>query len=435
MFRLRRTHVILRSVVIVFLMLWNYIRGYVAIEVSGFSVERFMNLAVHKGVYIWDVDKSSAAVSMKVSVKGFRMLRSCAKKTKCKISVVQKTGIPFLAFRYRRRGIYVFGIFFFIFILYFLSSFVWLIEIQGNDRINKEDIENFCRTEGLKVGGLKSSFDTLELQKKLAVEFPDISWVNVNVKGTKATIKLTEIIPKKEILDVSVPCDIIASKDGLITNIITSSGTPKVKQNDVVKKGDILVSSELIITEDETGVVKEYVHAIAEVRAKMYYELNFSVPLSYTEKIYTGDTKKNRFVILFNKNFNFLNSNIFYVNYDKITSRNQITLAENYPLPIIFVTEEYREFRTEERVRTIEQAKELADKMVTGRILREFDFESDIVDKQLIYTENEHEIYVHALITTIERIDEKREIEIDPISTYEGRDTEDVTTEDGNANS
>ena len=130
-----------------FLILWNYIRGYVAIEVSGFSVERFMNLAVHKGVYIWDVDKRSASVSMKVSVKGFRMLRSCAKKTKCKISIVGKTGLPFVAFRYRRRGIYIFGALLFVFALYFLSSFVWLIEIQGNDRIGKESIEEFCRSE------------------------------------------------------------------------------------------------------------------------------------------------------------------------------------------------------------------------------------------------------------------------------------------------
>ena len=38
-----------------FLSVWNYLRGYVTIELSGFSVERFMNLASHKGIYLWDI--------------------------------------------------------------------------------------------------------------------------------------------------------------------------------------------------------------------------------------------------------------------------------------------------------------------------------------------------------------------------------------------
>lgn len=35
-----------------FLALWNYIRGYVIIYVTGFSVERFINMAVTK-VYLY----------------------------------------------------------------------------------------------------------------------------------------------------------------------------------------------------------------------------------------------------------------------------------------------------------------------------------------------------------------------------------------------
>ena len=52
-----------------FLTIWNYLRGYVVIEVSGFSVERFINLAAHKGVYIWDVNRVGGKTLMKVSTK------------------------------------------------------------------------------------------------------------------------------------------------------------------------------------------------------------------------------------------------------------------------------------------------------------------------------------------------------------------------------
>jgi len=78
-----------------FLSVWNYLRGYVTIEVSGFSVERFMNLASHKGIYLWDIKKYKSKIQMKVSIKGFKLLKSCAKKTKCKIVIVEKKGCPF----------------------------------------------------------------------------------------------------------------------------------------------------------------------------------------------------------------------------------------------------------------------------------------------------------------------------------------------------
>lgn len=38
-----------------FLALWNYICGYVIIYVTGFSVERMLNMAINKGVFIWDI--------------------------------------------------------------------------------------------------------------------------------------------------------------------------------------------------------------------------------------------------------------------------------------------------------------------------------------------------------------------------------------------
>ena len=48
-----------------FLALWNYIRGYVIIYVTGFSVERFINMAVNKGIFIWDVIQEKNMVIMK----------------------------------------------------------------------------------------------------------------------------------------------------------------------------------------------------------------------------------------------------------------------------------------------------------------------------------------------------------------------------------
>jgi len=396
-----------------FLKGWNYLRGYVEIRVSGFSVERFMNLAVYRGVYLWDIRYTPKGVIMKVSVKGFKLLRPCAKKTKCRVKIISKNGYPFLAHRYRKRKIFGAGFIFFVAVLYVMSSFLWLVEIEGNERISSETLIQFCQDRGLKTGAYKKGFDKNLLENELMLSFSDLSWVNITVTGTRAHIQVTETIPHQELVNRDTPCDIIASKDGLITSIVTSAGTPLKKSKDVVQKGDVLVSGELVVKEDETGIIKQYVHSSAEVWAKMYNEISFTVPYTYTEKAYTGEAENYYTIQFFGKNFNlnFWKSGNSFSNYDKITYRNQLSFGENYPLPVILIKNQAREFIPIDKTRDREQAEELADRIVTSRILREFDFEADIVGKELEFIPEDDYLRVLAVITSLQRIDEERAIE------------------------
>ncbi len=383
---------------------WNFIRGYVIIQVMGVSVERFINMATHKGIYFWDVERTDQGVCLQASVKSYGILRLCARKTGCKMKIVGKKGYPFIAHRYRKRKLLLAGFLFFIFSLYFLSSFIWLVEIQGNKRIGQEELYIYCKAEGLGVGSMKHKLNINEFKKKLMKNFPDISWVNVNISGTKATLQIAETIPKPTLIDKSIPCNIIAKKDGLITHIATETGTPLVKEHDTVLAGDVLVSAE-VAEKNDAGIISEYVHAKAQIWAKMYYKISFKVPFKYYEKQYTGLHRKDHSLTLFDKNLNFFGTGVPYMNYDKITKHEQVKLSEDYPLPIIINTTLYREFNNIEKYHTVDRAKELADKMLTGRILREFDFAADILNKEIEFVELPDGLTVNAIITTNERID------------------------------
>ncbi len=391
------------------LQMLNGVRGYVVIEVSGFSVERFVNLATRKGVYIWDLESSGSSVRMKVSARGFKELHICARKTKCKIKIESKHGYPFVAFKYRKRKVLTYGVVLFLGLIYVMSSFVWLIEINGNERVGNEEIMNALSGNGLKVGVFKAKADIDSLEEALLVQFKDLSWVDIYMKGTKVTVSVAEVLPRQELIDRQSPANIIAKKDGLIMSIATSAGTPKVKEHDVVKKGDLLVSSELIVKEDETGTIKEYVRARSEVWGKMYNEIEFTVPFEYTEKEYTGEIYKGYSINVINKNLNLIKPSKNYANYDKITSRKQLKFGENYPLPIIISTEDYREFKPIKKIYSEEQAKQIAEKIINNRVIREFEFEADIYDKQIEFVSDGKSLLVKALITSFERIDELQE--------------------------
>ncbi|MDR1663332.1 MAG: sporulation protein YqfD [Clostridiales bacterium] len=391
--------------------IWNYLRGYVTVEVAGFSAERFVNLAAKRGVYLWDAERpDGGALIFNVSVKGFRALKGCARKSGCKFKIKDKRGLPFVLYRYRKRKALLGGIIFFIAALYTLTSFVWQIEVKGNERISRDDIVAYCESAGLKTGAFKHTLNAKGVREGLLRYFTDITWADVHIKGTRATVTLSETIPKQEIIDRKTPCDIVAAKDGLITGIVAGAGKPLVKVNDVVKAGEVLVSGKLEMNSDLNGQYFEYVHSYAEVWARRYTEISFSVPLNYTEKAYTGrETSRRSVELLFagGKLIHFPGSSIPFENYDKITKHKQIHFSKDYPLPVILVTEVYTEFIAEARERTVEDAKALAERMITNRILNEFEFEADILEKRAEYEELPGELRVKALIITNERIDKE----------------------------
>jgi similar to stage IV sporulation protein len=383
------------------------------IEVTGFSVERFMNMAARKGIYMWDVAHVPGGVTMHVTVKGFKSLGECARKTKVKIRIKEKRGAPFVAHRYRKRKILAFGLLATVALVYFLSCFVWLIDVKGNSRIARDDILAYCNSQGLQIGAFKYKIDNRQLKTNLMNRFHDISWMDIRIKGTRASITLVETIPKQEVLDNSVPCDIVATKDGLVTSIVTGAGNPLVKQNDVVKKGDVLVSGHVKAASDE-GEVNSVVHAYSEVWAKMYTEINLVVPYEHEEKQYTGKTETRHSLQIFSKTLKLPSKPIEFASYDKVAKRDQLKFGEDYPLPVIFCADEYRQFNLVKLKRTPVEAKELAEKMVNARIIRELDIAADIIDKSVALEETATGIIVKALITTNERIDAQHPISSSP---------------------
>ena len=38
-----------------FYILWNFLKGYVVIRVDGLSLEKFINITVSRGIYLWEL--------------------------------------------------------------------------------------------------------------------------------------------------------------------------------------------------------------------------------------------------------------------------------------------------------------------------------------------------------------------------------------------
>lgn len=388
-----------------FLALWNYLQGYVIIKVYGFSTERFINMASYRGIHIWDMNIEEGCVYIKVSLSDFKMLKECAKKTGCKFEIIKRYGFPFFVNRYRKRKILALGIPLFIVCIYILSSFLWKIDIYGNDRVSKTDILKMLDDNGISAGVLKFNIDTKETAKKIIEEFPDISWASVSINGTELIVKVSETIEKTTIED-NTPSDIISSKDGIIEGIAVSSGTPIVKIGDVVYEGDTLVSGEIILKDGEEEVGKEYTASKGQVFAKVWYEFYDEVPLVYNENIYTGDNKTDIYITLNGVMFNIITPKIEYKNYDtQLVYEKNFSLGD-YILPFSIVKNTYNEYNVVKKQRTEEEAKLLTEYKIEEKIMEET-VDCNIIDKETEYILKDNILYSKTTVTAIERIDKQ----------------------------
>ena len=86
-----------------FLKIWlNYIIGYVNIKVESYFLERFINICISKKIFLWNIKrKKSSLLYTSISIKDYKKLKQIAKKTKSRIKIESKEGLPFVLHRYR----------------------------------------------------------------------------------------------------------------------------------------------------------------------------------------------------------------------------------------------------------------------------------------------------------------------------------------------
>ncbi len=394
-----------------FLALWYYLHGYVIIEVSGFSVERFVNMAAFRGVYIWDICPQGVVIRMKVSKQGCHMLDECAKKTGCHYKMIEERGLPSILKRYQKRKILALGVLFFMIGLYVLSTFIWIVEVQGNERIATEEILDACQKMGLRPGAWKPKVDLEEVTEGLLEGFTDISWASVKIKGTNVQVRLVETIPQPEIVDKQTPCDIIAQRDSMIVSIATEKGTPLLKGGDVVKKGDILISGEvkLMVGDEVTGT--ELVRARGAVVAKTWEVLEEELPLKYIEKQYTGECKKDYSVILKDSVLNIMKPRLDNGLYDSNKLYEKNLAIGDYKLPIALARDEYKEYIEVKKSRTAEEAKNELKEMLTKKANEIPMRDGRIQNIDISYEEEANKVKAKAIITISERIDVEQKMD------------------------
>jgi len=269
------------------------IYGYLQIQLSGYSPERFLNLCRNNGIEIWSLEYREHGYRFLITVPGYRKIRPLVRKAHVRLKVIGRFGLPFFLQRNRRRKLYVSGIIVFFLLLAVMSRFVWNITIEGNYRFTDDAILKYLEQKDIRYGIRRTAVDCDEIEASIRMDFAEIIWVSARVSGTRLMIKVKEnevmaAIPVKD----ETPRDLVADKDGIITDMIVRRGKAQVAAGDTVEQGQVLVSGIIPIYNDATELVNEqYVRADADIFAKTTETYTEDIPYLTIQRTNTGKTR------------------------------------------------------------------------------------------------------------------------------------------------
>ncbi len=374
--------------------------GYVTITLPEECLEKFINLAVSRGILLWDITGiGTGRVEMKVRLSGVQALRHVARMTGCRFKITERHGLPFFLGRIKRRRAMAAGALLFVAALYVLSSFIWFIEVTGNRRVSDQVVEQVARQAGLKQGAARWSLDISALEETILNQVPGLSWVGVQVEGTRVYIKVVE---KKypPVDETARPVDLVAAKNGLITEMLVFSGYPLVNEGNIVTRGQVLISA---AQKDKDS----YIRARGIVKAKVRYEAMATVQLVEKGAEVTGRETTRFGIKIGGKEIILIGPReIPFAHYARYVESKRLPEWRNINLPVELLTVKYNEEKPYINSYTEEEARRLACRKALDSIRRQISGNVAVMDEKLeeLAAPGSGAVRMKAIVETLEDI-------------------------------
>lgn len=350
----------------------NWLLGYVEVRAEGAFSERLLNLCAQNRVAFWRlVWRDETSFTFRVRIQDWKRVEEFAGRAMCTLTVTGRRGIPAALLRWRKRWGFVAGVALAFLAVSVLSRFVLVVEVTGNENVPAAVILSELQRLGVRPGVYGPGLDRTALANEALLGLPDLSFLAINLHGTRVEVVVREAQKAPELLDENTPADIVATADGIILDIHTAAGQARFEDGDTVAKGEVLISGDVELRKPEGSdynIGKLVVHAAGEVMARTWRTLEASIPLTAQAKEYTGGETARYSVKILWGNLDFYgNSGISYDKYDKITVTRPLTLFGR-ELPFSLTATTFREYTTSEQPVDAQAARAMLEEELLSRL-------------------------------------------------------------------
>lgn len=289
-------------------------------------------------------------------------------------------------------------------LIYTLSNVIFKVEVIHSNKNIIKLVTKELEDNGIKKYKFAKSYQEIEkIKNKILEENKDtLEWLEIIREGTKYTVRVEERIINNKPKDNKI-YNIVASKNAVIKNIYAESGEKVRSTNTYVKKGDIVISSDITLPNNE----KISKTASGKVSGEVWYSINIEYPYQYHEIKYTGNKKKVLVLNLLNKRISFFDFHKY-----KTFNRNVKYIFNNSVTPISLTYEDEYETNIINEVYDYDTAKEKAITKAKDKILEKYPNIKDITNIKIIKEEDKkNKISLNLFVTCLEDITEYQEVD------------------------
>lgn len=381
--------------------------AYVAVQISGARTERVLERMRVHDISIYELHRlSDSTVSMIISAKDFKRLRTLMRGSACKVHIVRRIGAVFPLQRFfRRYALWSIGLGMFCLFLFASTRILW-IDIDGCSGIAEQTILRALEQEGIYIGASRKGHDFSVLNNRLRLYDDRIAWIGLSLNGAILKAEIVESIPTTDEMDPNAPAAVVAQKSGRIVRIEADAGRAIVQIGDAVSAGDILIAGDLTSEESQYPV---YAHAAGRVYAEVVYTAETAAQMQTEQLADSGNVLPYREVrfrdqVLFNTKVPYENC----VLRDPIVSEVTDTLL---PLYIVQGTccEQILQIVKRSEEEMMEAAIMEAEQLAYLKVPKD----AKIIAKNAAWIKEEGQIFAVVTIKTEESIGLTKEIDID----------------------
>ncbi len=267
--------------------LLRWVRGEVDLQVRGAELERFLNRCAQQGIELESIRRTELdELRTRVSIRQFRRLPAVHRRSRCRIHILRRRGLPFVWHRYRFRvGLWL-GLAACIFTCIQLKTRIWVIQTQIPDSLDQHAVMQELAEYGVHPGVRSDSIRPQSVRVHMLQSSEEISYFTVNVQGCVLTVIAGAAETTPEVEEKGGVRNVVAVKDGVIQKQIIHRGTPKYEVNDAVVRGQILVDG-LVKAQTEWGQDR-LVSAAGDIWALTKNKMTLVIPSEVKRKKKTG---------------------------------------------------------------------------------------------------------------------------------------------------
>lgn len=281
----------------------NFFTGKTSLKVKSDNPTGLINRLSKNNIPIQKISSKSGEINVSISYLRLRQFKEVCQKENCDILSVKSKGILPALCRYKLRyGIFA-GILTSIILIFIFSNVILRIRIiGGNSELNNE-IRALLKQQNIDIGSFIPNIDLSKAESYMMLNSNNFAWITIRNNGATLVVDVLEKTKEPEMTKIRPVTNLIASHDGVITDVNVYIGKLQKVVGKKVKKGDVLVSGKYrakAVDESKKDKAKLMLcHCKGEIYADYDEKITFEQNLKDEREIIVNNDKTRKYLTVF----------------------------------------------------------------------------------------------------------------------------------------